>query len=149
MSEAEQSLKFEITGGYAFAQTFDLINPDAGLFSKAGLLVGSWHWNFEDGTTGSTHLEAATAVRITPKASALMGTMQLNMFELQGTPPGEDLLYLAYEGIDFQFDGSKASFVVEGQFIGGKGKYVNATGHIKVTSVNGFIEKGEGVLHLR
>lgn len=141
-------MQFDITGGYQFADSFIITNDDPFIYAQAGRLTGAWQWRFEDGTVGTTHVNGATTNRITPEGATLLGTMKINMFEIDGSPPDTDVLFLAYESSAFQVQGSKITITVNGRFVGGKGKYAKAAGDLEVTSVNGFIGQGKGVLQL-
>lgn len=139
-------VQFELTGGYQFADSFLIANDEPFIYAQAGRLTGAWQWRFEDGTIGTTHVNGATANRITPEGATLLGTMKINMFEIDGSPPESQLLFLAYESTKFYAEGSKVTITVEGRFVGGKGKYAGASGNLEVTSVNGFIGQGTGRL---
>ncbi|MEL7002564.1 MAG: nuclear transport factor 2 family protein [Bacteroidota bacterium] len=147
---AQEIINFKVIGGYQFAEGYSLHNNDPFLFAQAGQLTGSWHWEFDNGQKGNTHVNGATANRVLGSGeNELFGTMQINMYEFEGTPMGQDILYLAYTSKEFKIEGSKVSIVVTGEFIGGKGKYEGASGHLKVTSVNGFFEDGLGTIILK
>lgn len=145
----EISMKFEVQGGYAFADSHDIIDLDQMAIARAGQLAGAWRFEFEDaaGPNGNAHLDASTLFRLTKDGPSLSGLMRFHMHEIEGAEPGSGWLYLSYEGTDLQFDGTKATFVVQGTFVGGTGKYEGATGWLKVTSINGF-DTGEGELIL-
>ena len=146
---AQEIINFKVIGGYQFAEGYAIQNSDPFLLAQAGQLTGSWHWEFDNGQKGNTHVNGATANRVLALGdNQLFGTMQINMNELEGSPVGEDLLYLAYSSREFKVEGSTVSIVVVGEFIGGTGKYEHASGHLKVTSVNGFFEDGAGTIYL-
>lgn len=141
-------MKFSVRGGYAFANPHDIFALDEGVVARSGQLTGAWSFAFEDGgPSGNAHLDAATLFRKTPRATELSGLMRFHMHEVDGGPEGSAWLYLSYEGSDLRFEGSKAIFAVEGQFVGGTGKYQGATGWLQVKSVNGF-DEGRGELFL-
>ncbi|MEO0828208.1 MAG: nuclear transport factor 2 family protein [Cyanobacteria bacterium J06639_14] len=143
-------MQFKITGAYSFADTYDVMQPSDGVIARAGRLTGAWRLESSDGRSGNVHINAATAVRFVPnEAPALLGTMVLNMFEYEGSEPGTDVLYLAYEASNFQQPGlSQQIITVEGRFVGGRGRYAGATGSLHVVSVNGFIQDGVAEVHL-
>ncbi|MGD1841901.1 MAG: nuclear transport factor 2 family protein [Thermonemataceae bacterium] len=146
---AQEKIDFKVMGGYQFAEGYTIHQNDPFVFAQAGQLTGSWHWEFDNGQKGNTHVNGATANRVLGIGkNELFGTLQINMYELEGTPAGQDLLYLAYTSRKFELEGSKVTIVVIGEFIGGIGKYKNASGHLKVTSVNGFFEEGAGTIYL-
>ncbi|MEM9982088.1 MAG: nuclear transport factor 2 family protein [Bacteroidota bacterium] len=146
---AQEKIDFKVMGGYQFAEGYAIHQNDPFIFAQAGQLTGSWHWEFDNGQKGNTHVNGATANRVLGIGkNELFGTMQINMYELEGTPAGQDLLYLAYTSRKFELEGSKVTIVVIGEFIGGTGKYKNTSGHLKVTSVNGFFEEGAGTIYL-
>ena len=140
-------MKFSVLGGYAFADSHDIIDPEQMAIARAGQLTGAWQFKFEDenGPTGSAHIDASTLFRLTNQGPSLSGLMRFHMHEIDGDEPGSGWLYLSYEGTDLKFEGTKATFVVEGQFVGGTGRYEGATGWLRVTSVNGF-DTGKGEL---
>lgn len=148
--KAQETIHFKVMGGYQFAEGYAIQHNDPFVFAQAGQLTGSWHWEFDNGQKGNTHVNGATANRVLSTGeNELFGTMQINMYELEGTPAGQDLLYLAYTSREFKVEGSSISIVVVGEFIGGTGKYKDATGHLKVTSINGFFQEGTGTIYLR
>jgi hypothetical protein len=141
-------MKFKVQGGYAFGQSHDIMEPQHGFIARAGQLTGAWQFDFaEDGPSGNAHLDASTLFRMTPEGKSLSGLMRFHMHEITGEAPGSGWLFLSYEGTSLEFEGSKATFVVEGRFVGGTGRYHGASGWLKVTSINGF-DTGEGELHL-
>ncbi|MEO1053345.1 MAG: nuclear transport factor 2 family protein [Bacteroidota bacterium] len=147
--KAQDKIDFKVIGGYQFAEGYAIQQNDPFVFAQAGQLTGSWHWEFDNGQKGNTHVNGATANRVLGNGkNELFGTMQINMYELEGTPMGQDLLYLAYTSREFKVEGSNVTITVIGEFIGGTGKYENASGHLKVTSVNGFFEDGTGAIYL-
>jgi hypothetical protein len=146
---AQKSIKFKVIGGYQFAEGFSIQNGNPFIYAQAGQLTGSWHWEFDNGKIGNTHVNGATANRILPNGkNELFGTMKINMFELENSNRDEDLLFLSYSAPVFKLDGSKVTIKVVGEFAGGTGKYKNANGYLTVTSVNGFFENGMGELFL-
>ncbi|MGL4612112.1 MAG: hypothetical protein ACRCYY_20945 [Trueperaceae bacterium] len=140
-------LSFELSGGYQFADTFNVSSSDPFIFAQAGRLTGSFLWRFEDGREARTHINGATANRVTADSGEIFGTMQINMFEAEGAAPNSELLFLAYEGM-IKAEGSKVTVAVKGRFIGGMGSYQGATGNLELTSINGFFNDGRGHLAL-
>ncbi len=142
-------MNFEISGGYAFGQTHDIMDMEQSIIARAGHLTGAWQFRFEDedGPSGNAHLDAATLFRLTPNGPDLSGLMRFHMHEIDGSAPGAAWLYLSYSATELDFDGSRTRFVVEGEFVGGTGPFEGATGTLKVTSVNGF-DTGGGTLVL-
>lgn len=142
-------VKFTARGGYAFGDSHDIIDLEQGVLARAGLLTGAWRFEFDDaeGPTGNVHLDASTLFRRVGDDLSLSGLMRFHMHEIDGAAPGSAWLYLSYEGTDLRLEGTKATFVVEGRFVGGTGRYAGATGWMRVTSINGF-DSGEGELHL-
>lgn len=143
-----KQLAFEVTGAYQFTETFTIHSNEPFIHADAGRIAGAWHLKFEDGTSGSCHINGATANRVTPSGASLFGTMQIDMFEVTGDATRTDMLYLAYESSSFEINGPNVDIVVEGEFIGGKGQYTQARGSLRVRSVNGYIEEGSGILFL-
>lgn len=76
--------KFEFSAGYNWGETIDVSSPT--VFGRSGLITGSWQWRFANGRKGNTHFRSATVFRSNPYA--LVGTIELNMWELEGTEPG-------------------------------------------------------------
>ena len=147
--KAQQTLKFKVMGGYQFAEGFTIQNKDPFIFAQAGQLTGAWHWEFENGKKGNTHINGATANRVLFNGTnQLFGTMKINMYEFEGTAPGSDLLFLSYSAQRFEIEGSKVTIKVSGEFAGGTGKYKDARGWLTVTSVNGFFDNGRGEIIL-
>jgi len=146
---AQESIKFKVIGGYQFAEGFLIQNNAPFVYAQAGQLTGSWHWEFDNGKKGNTHVNGATANRVLPTGkNELFGTMKINMFELENSNREEDLLFLSYSAPIFKLEGSQVTIKVVGQFVGGTGKYENASGYLTVTSINGFFEDGKGELFL-
>lgn len=145
---AQRILDFTVIGGYRFAESFSLQQQDPFVFAQAGQLTGSWQWTI-DGRTANTHVNGATANRVRGGAdNELFGTMQIDMFEFEESTRGSDLLYLAYRSSVFTQADPTLTIKVEGEFIGGTGKYAGARGHLTVTSVNGFFSDGVGQIVL-
>ncbi len=143
--KAQETLKFTVIGGYQFAEGYSIQNNEPFVFAQAGQLTGSWHWEFENGKKGNTHINGATANRVVSNGkNDLFGTMKINMFEFEDSPRESDLLFLAYKAQKFEINGSQVTIKVSGEFTGGTGKYENARGWLTVTSVNGFFEDGKG-----
>ncbi|WP_430907473.1 nuclear transport factor 2 family protein [Maribacter sp. 2-571] len=143
--KAQETLKFNVKGGYQFAEGYSITNNEPFLFAQAGQLTGSWHWEFENGKKGNTHINGATANRLLFNGNhELCGTMKINMFEFEGSAPETDLLFLSYRSEQFEVNGSQVTIKVSGTFTGGTGKYEGARGWLTVTSVNGFFEDGKG-----
>lgn len=142
-------MEFKVQGGYAFGQSHDIMEPADGFIARAGQLTGAWQFTFEeaDGPTGTAHLDASTLFRMTPEGKSLSGLMRFHMHEINGEAPGSGWLFLSYEGTSLEFEGTKATFVVEGRFVGGTGRFKGATGNLRVTSINGF-DTGGGTLVL-
>lgn len=140
------TLSFTVTGAYQFTETFTVHSDKPFVHADAGRIAGAWRFEFEDGTSGSCHVNGATANRITPNDASLFGTMRIDMFEVTGDASRTDALYLAYESTSFQVDGPNVDIVVEGEFVGGAGRYEGATGRLRVRSVNGYIGEGTGML---
>ncbi|MEM9194013.1 MAG: hypothetical protein AAGF12_32860, partial [Myxococcota bacterium] len=88
---------FTLSGGYQFADTFDLSHHDPFVFAQAGRLTGSFRWRFADGRELRTHVNGATANRVSPMGAEIFGTMKIHMFEADGSAPDSDLLFLGYE----------------------------------------------------
>ncbi|MEM7548706.1 MAG: nuclear transport factor 2 family protein [Bacteroidota bacterium] len=147
---AQEKIDFKVIGGYQFVGGYTIQQNNPFIFAQAGQLTGSWHWEFDNGQKGNTHINGATANRVLAGTgkNELFGTMQINMYELEGTPMGQDLLYLAYTSRVFELEGSSVKIEVDGEFIGGTGKYKNASGHLNLTSINGFFEDGGGTIYL-
>ncbi|MEO1222151.1 MAG: hypothetical protein AAFY42_12505 [Pseudomonadota bacterium] len=145
----ETEMNFEISGGYAFGETHDIMDMEQSVIARAGHLTGAWQFRFEDeeGPSGNAHLDAATLFRLTPDGPNLSGIMRFHMHEIDGSAPGTGWLYLSYDATDLEFEGSRTRFVVEGTFVGGTGRFEGATGTLRVTSINGF-DTGEGQLIL-
>jgi hypothetical protein len=112
-----------------------------------GFLTGAFLWRFADGTEARTHINGATANRVTTQGAEIFGTMKINMFEATGAAPDSELLYLAYEG-RISAEGTKVTVSVKGRFIGGTGRYKGATGEVELASINGFFNNGKGTLNL-
>lgn len=147
--KSQEILKFKVIGGYQFAEGYAIQNNEPFVFAQAGQLTGSWHWEFENGKVGNTHINGATANRVSANdENQLFGTMKINMFELEGTAPDQDLLFLSYSAQKFIIEGSKVIIKVSGKFMGGTGKYEKARGWLTVTSINGFFEDGKGEIYL-
>lgn len=148
-SAQETEMNFEISGGYAFGETHDIMDQEQSVIARAGHLTGAWQFRFEDaaGPSGNAHLDAATLFRLTPNGPNLSGMMRFHMHEIDGSAPGTGWLYLSYDATDLEFEGSSTRFVVEGIFVGGTGRFEGATGRLRVTSINGF-DTGEGQLIL-
>ncbi|MDX1960268.1 MAG: hypothetical protein SFU98_16990 [Leptospiraceae bacterium] len=134
--------KFTFRAAYNWAETRD-VGDGITVFSKAGTIAGSWSWSFHDGEKGNTHFISASMFRGNPYA--LIGTIEFNMFELTGNK--EDVLYMSYNGISTDY--ATGVTKIEATIVGGKGKYKDASGNLKWTSINGFIEDGIGVLYLK
>jgi hypothetical protein len=144
------TMRFQITGAYSFADTYDIMARSDGVIARAGRLTGSWRLiDIATKASGNAHLNAATALRIVPgEAPSLIGTMELAMSEHHNTAPGTDILWLAYEATSFEQIGANTTIVrVEGRVVGGRGRYAGAKGDISVVSVNGFIEDGRMNIH--
>jgi hypothetical protein len=77
----------------------------------------------------------------------LAGVIEFNMFELEGSTPGIDMLYISYNGVSTDYSTGKT--IIEATIIGGKGKYDGASGTAKWISINGFIEEGGGIIKLK
>lgn len=133
---------FAFTAAYNWGQRVDQGN--AVTYTRAGNIVGSWQWRFGDGRKGNTHFSAQTFYRSQP--NLLVGTITFDMFELEGSAAGSDELYMTYEATGFDADTGSVSIV--GRIIGGKGRYEGAGGRAEWVSINGFIERGEGVIVL-
>lgn len=147
--QAQETIKFTVIGGYQFAEGYALHQEQPFVFAQAGQLTGAWHWEFDNGQQGNTHVNGATANRVLGGTqNELFGTMQVNMFELEGSAPGQDLLFMAYTATHFEVEGSQVSIRVNGEFTGGTGRYAGARGFLTVTSVNGFFADGRGELWL-
>jgi hypothetical protein len=144
---ASSTQAFTLLGGYQFADTFNVTSQDPFIFAQAGRLTGAFQWRFADGTEARTHVNGATANRVTALGAEIFGTMKINMFEANGAAPDSELLYLAYEG-QITAEGTKVSVKVKGRFIGGTGRYNGATGDVELTSTNGFFDDGKGTLRL-
>jgi hypothetical protein len=144
---ASRSLVFDLSGGYQFADTFNVISQDPFIYAQAGRLTGAFLWRFADGTEARTHINGATANRVTTQGAEIFGTMKINMFEATGAAPDSELLYLAYEG-RISAEGTKVTVAVKGRFIGGTGRYKGATGEVELASINGFFNNGKGTLNL-
>ncbi|WP_299530599.1 nuclear transport factor 2 family protein [Ulvibacterium sp.] len=147
--KAQETLKFKVIGGYQFAEGYSIQNDEPLVFAQAGQLTGSWHWEFENGKKGNTHINGATANRVLFNGEhELFGTMKINMYEFGSSAPLTDLLFLSYKAQKFEVDGSQVTIKVLGEFIGGTGKYQNARGWLTATSINGFFEDGKGEIIL-
>ena len=146
---AQEVMNFKLTGGYQFANTYKISNKEPFIYAEAGQLTGSFRWEFDDGTSGNTHVNGATANRMVPEGNSLFGTMRINMFELDGSPTDSQLLFLQYTSSEFKLEGSKVIITVVGQFVGGTGKYEGASGSLELTSINGYIGNGAGTLVLK
>jgi hypothetical protein len=144
-STSTSTTTFKLTGGYQFADTFNVISADPFVHAQAGRLTGSFQWKFADGREARTHINGATANRVTAQGAEIFGTMKINMFEADGKPVDSELLYLAYEGA-ISAEGSKVAVKVKGRFIGGTGRYAGASGSVELTSINGFFDNGTGTL---
>lgn len=146
---AQEKIDFKVAGGYQFAEGYMIQQDDPLILAQAGQLTGSWHWTFDDGQKGNTHVNGATTNRVLATGkNELFGTMQINMYELENNPKEQDLLYLAYQSREFKVEGNRVTITVVGEFIGGTGKYKDASGHLTVTSTNGFFEDGAGTIYL-
>ena len=143
-----ETTSFKVTGAYQFTETFTIDSDSPFVHAGAGRIAGAWRFEFEDGTAGSCHVNGATANRATSGGASLFGTMQIDMFEVTGDASRTDLLYLAYESSSFSVDGPNVDIVVEGEFVGGAGRYEGATGRLSVRSINGYIGEGSGALTL-
>ena len=145
----ETEMNFQISGGYAFGETHDIMDMEQSVIARAGHLTGAWQFRFEDevGPSGNAHLNAATLFRLTPNGPNLSGIMRFHMHEIDGSTPGTGWLYLSCDATELAFEGSSTRFVVEGTFVGGTGRFEGATGTLRVTSINGF-DTGEGQLIL-
>ncbi|NSX53893.1 hypothetical protein [Parasulfitobacter algicola] len=145
----ETEMNFEVSGGYAFGQTHDIMDMKQSVIARAGHLTGAWKFRFEneDGPSGNAHLDAATLFRLTPDGPNLSGIMRFHMHEIDGSAPGTGWLYLSYDATELEFEGTSTRFVVEGTFVGGTGRFEGATGTLRVTSINGF-DTGGGQLIL-
>lgn len=133
--------KFSFSAAYNWADTFDITG--AGNFAKAGKLVGSWSWKFENGKSGNSHFVSTSFFRLRPYM--LSGLIKFNMWEIDNSKPEEDVLHMAYEGISSSPDGiTKIKAII----VGGEGKYKTASGTASWVSVNGFIKEGSGILKL-
>jgi steroid Delta-isomerase len=145
-----KEITFSITGGYAFANPHALSRLEDGVLAQAGPLIGSWQMRRDDGKVGTLHVNAATAMRLVPgEAPSLMGTMELNMAEFEGSAPGSDALYLAYESPLFEIKSpTDVTITVKGRFVGGKGRYAGASGNLLLVSKNGFISDGRALVQL-
>lgn len=139
---AKETKEFSFKAAYNWADTYDV--SEAGNFAKGGRLVGSWSWNFKEGKKGNTHFSSSSFFRLSPYA--LLGLISFNMWELEGTKPGKDVLLVSYEGISSTPDGVTK---IKAKIVGGKGKYKGATGDLKWTSINGFINNGLGKINLK
>jgi steroid Delta-isomerase len=149
-TEAMNEIHFSITGGYSFANPHVLSRLDDGVLAQAGPLTGAWQLRRDDGKVGTLHVNAATAMRLVPgEAPALMGTMELNMAEFEGSAPGTDALYLAYESPLFEIKSpTDVTITVKGRFAGGKGRYAGASGNLLLVSRNGFIAEGRALVQV-
>ncbi|WP_210196801.1 nuclear transport factor 2 family protein [Aquimarina sp. U1-2] len=146
---AQETIKFKVIGGYQFAEGYAIQNNDPFVYAQSGQLTGSWHWEFENGKKGNTHINGATANRVLFNGeNQLMGTMKINMFEFEGSNPESDLLFLSYTSTKFTAEPSNVVIKVSGEFTGGTGKYKGARGWLTVTSVNGFFDDGKGEIYL-
>lgn len=145
----ETEMNFEVSGGYAFGDTHDIMDPEQSVIARAGHLTGAWQFRFDDeqGPSGNAHLDAATLFRLTPHGPSLSGIMRFHMHEIDGSAPGTGWLYLSYDATELKFEGTNSRFVVEGDFVGGTGRFEGATGSLRVTSINGF-DTGGGQLIL-
>lgn len=145
----EIEMNFEISGGYAFGETHDIMDTEQSVIARAGHLTGAWQFRFEDegGPSGNAHLDAATLFRLTPNGPNLSGIMRFHMHEIDGSAPGTGWLYLSYDATELEFEGSSTRFVVEGTFVGGTGRFEGASGTLRVVSINGF-DTGGGQLIL-
>ncbi len=139
---------FKVTGAYQFTETFTIHSEKPIIHAEAGRIAGAWRFEFEDGTSGSCHVNGATTNRVTSDGAALFGTMRIDMFEVTGDASRTDMLYLAYESTSFNVEGPNVDIVVQGEFIGGTGRYKEASGNLRVRSVNGYIGEGSGTLTL-
>lgn len=133
---------FEFSAAYNWGQKIDSGNPVT--YTRSGSVVGAWQWRFADGRKGNTHFEAQSFYRSQP--NVLLGTIVFNMYEMEGSPPDSDALYMVYEATSFDADTGSVSIVAK--IIGGKGRYAGAEGRASWVSTNGFIERGTGVLVL-
>lgn len=140
-SQAMQE-SFEFTAAYNWGQQAD--SGNAVTYTRTGVVAGAWQWRFASGKRGNTHFLAHSFYRSEP--NVLIGTITFNMFELEKSAPGTDELYVAYRATSF--DSDTGTVDVEGEVIGGKGRYQGATGRMTWSSTNGFIERGTGVLNL-
>lgn len=147
--EEHIEVPFEIVGGYSFAEAFEMGSPDGSVLATAGRLTGSWRFTFDGDRlpSGPAHLDAATLFRSTPEGQDLSGIMRFAMHEITGEAEGSAWLYLRYGATSTDIDGTKVTFVVEGDFVGGTGIYERASGSLRVTSVNGS-DTGGGTLRL-
>ena len=136
-----EQLGISFKAAYNWADTFDVASE--GLFTRGGRIAGSWSWRFSDGTQGNSHFVSASFFRLEPYV--LAGTIAFNMWEVTRAAPGSDILYLAYDGLSSTPDGITE---IEGRFTGGRGRYAGATGTLRWTSINGFIDNGEATLLL-
>lgn len=145
----DTEMDFEISGGYAFGETHDIMDMGQSVIARAGHLTGAWQFRFEaqTGPSGNAHLYAATLFRLTPNGPNLSGIMRFHMHEIDGSAPETGWLYLSYDATELEFEGSSTRIVVEGTFVGGTGRFEGATGTLRVTSINGF-DTGGGQLIL-
>lgn len=133
---------FTFSAAYNWGQVVDSGNPVT--YARAGNVVGSWQWRFNDGRKGNTHFAAQSYYRSQP--NLLVGTITFNMFEMEGSVAGTDELYMTYEATSF--DAVTGNVSIAGRIIGGKGRYAGAGGTARWVSNNGFIERGEGTIVL-
>jgi hypothetical protein len=142
-TSAQSQIKFTFRAAYNWADVHKVQSDSS--FAQGGRLVGSWSWDFENGKKGNTHFNSASFFRSTPYL--LAGVIEFNMFELEGSAPGTDLLYFSYNGISTDYQTGKT--IIEATIIDGKGKYEGASGTAKWISINGFIDEGSGIIKLK
>ena len=74
--------------------------------------------------------------------------MRIEANELTESAPGSGALFLSYRSIHFEPTPGAVAITVVGEFVGGTGAYAGATGHLALTSVNGYFDDGRGTLYL-
>ncbi|MEM9485930.1 MAG: hypothetical protein AAGA83_19815 [Cyanobacteria bacterium P01_F01_bin.116] len=142
-------VNFQLAGSCQFIDIFLSTHKGEFIDTQIGRLSGNWHWKFEDGIVETTYVTGATVSQVPPARRVLSGIMKINMAQINCPLSDAQLLFLSYKSTEFRIEDNKVTIMIEGQFTGGPGNYVNAIGDLTLVSINGPIEKGAGRLMLK
>lgn len=146
---APTEINFQLTGSCQFIDVFLSTHKGEFVSTQTGRLSGNWQWQFENGIVETSYVTGATVSQIASASIVLSGLIKINMVQINGPSSDAQLLFLSYKSTEFSIEDSKVTIAIAGQFTGGAGKYVDASGDLTFVSTNGLIEKGAGRLILR